>query len=175
MLPRPDFARVFRRLAMVVIRAESIADAIEVELLCNCRILNFLINTYLLGKFRLNYLSLNKFDCRPIRDASIAMPAWIHLANRQARHVIFPIGTIGQLLLSAQWYFSGAFSLIDRRKKPFSILNINRIAFYRRSSLTLHASQVTAPKWIPDADAPQIKHGSFLYKSPVRDSFGSIC
>lgn len=75
LLPRPDFARVFRRLAMVVIRAESIADAIEVELLCNCRILNFLINTYLLGKFRLNYLSLNKFDCRPIRDASIAMPA----------------------------------------------------------------------------------------------------
>jgi len=26
---------------------------------------------------------------------------------------------------------------------------------------------VTAPKWIPDADAPQTRHGNFLYKSSV--------
>ena len=40
--------------------------------------------------------------------------------------------------------------------------------------LTLQASHVTAPKWIPDADALQIRHGNFLYKSSVFDPIDSL-
>ncbi len=50
---------------------------------------------------------------------SIDIPAWIHFLNRHARQVIFDVERIRQLLFSRQWYLSGAFSLIDRRKKPF--------------------------------------------------------
>ena len=49
---------------------------------------------------------------------SIDMPARMHFRNRHARQVIFDVERIGQSLFSVQWYLSGAFSLIDRRKNP---------------------------------------------------------
>ena len=97
------------------------------------------------------YLSLNRFDCRPIRDAemkthrcvnesrwrresvdkpSMDMPTWTHFLNRHARHVIFDVDRISQMLLSAQRYRSGAFSFIDRRKNPFTRHCIDSISFF---------------------------------------------
>lgn len=82
------------------------------------------------------------------------IPAWRHFLNRHARQVIFDVETIRQLLFSAQWYRSGAFSLIDRRKKPF-----NNLSFRRDSSLfgdvfllcTLH-------KWQRRNECPMLMH-----------------
>jgi hypothetical protein len=102
---------------------------------------------------------------------SIDIPAWIHFLNLHALQVIFDVERIWQLLFSAQWYRSGAFSFIDRRKKPLTNeFNQREISLWI-FLLTLQASHVTAPKWMPDADAPQTRHGSFLYKSSV---FGPI-
>lgn len=101
------------------------------------------------------------------------IPIWRHFSNRHDRQMIFDVETISHRLFSEQKYRSGAFSLIDRRKNPSK----TQIVFTRQiqsSSLTLHASHVTAPKWIPDAEAPQTRQGSFLYKSSLFRSVTSI-
>ncbi len=65
--------------------------------------------------------------------------------------------------------FPGHFLWLIDEKNPWEMSFIQ--IFFGKSLLTLQASHVTAPKWIPDADAPQTRHGNFLYKSSV---FGPI-
>lgn len=82
---------------------------------------------------------MNRFDCRPIREAkiddkesminvkdliepSIDIPIRRHFWNRHDRHEIFDGDDndrrTSQWFFSEQKYLSGAFSLMDRRKKP---------------------------------------------------------
>jgi hypothetical protein len=60
------------------------------------------------------------------------------------------------------------FLLLIDEKNPSEIISLKESFLFKYCFLlTLQASHVTAPKWIPDADAPQTRHGNFLYKSSV--------
>jgi len=60
------------------------------------------------------------------------------------------------------------FLLLIDEKNPWKVISLKESFLFKYCFLlTLQASHVTAPKWIPDADAPQTRHGNFLYKSSV--------
>lgn len=67
------------------------------------------------------------------------------------------------------FYWSTKKSLQIKRKQKWNEILLFFILNMFIYSLTLQASHVTAPKWIPDDDALQIRHGNFLYKSSVFD------
>lgn len=101
-------------------------------------------------------LCLNKFDCRPIREPSMDMPASIHLRNRHARQLFLVIVLITQLFCSAHLKRGGTLSRNVRRKNPLQPLKETVCSILQIDALT---SQVVTPKWIPDEGSWQMAQG----------------
>ena len=137
-------------------------------------------------------LSLNRFDCLPMREAKREMKVQREEKREESRETIDGHSNLKTFLESTRstndlrcWddltsiVFRAVVSFrsifFDRSTKE-SLQHTNSLhsTDSQISSLTLHASHVTAPKWIPDADAPQTRQGSFLYKSSLFRSFTSI-
>ena len=137
-------------------------------------------------------LSLNRFDCLPMREAKGEKKVQREEKREESRETIDGHSNLKTFLEStrstndlrccddltsivfrAEVSFRSIF--FDRSTKE-SLQHTNSLhsTDSQISSLTLHASHVTAPKWIPDADAPQTRQGSFLYKSSLFRSFTSI-
>ena len=157
-----DFTFLF--FAIEAIRTESLIDAIAVDPFCSCRILQPRKKLFPSLNHWATNLSLNRFDCLPIREAkqrtkkmeereerecwpSMDIPICRHFSNRHDRQMIFDVETISHRLFSEQKYRSGAFSLVDRRKNPCA----EQAMEGQRDLLIL---LYTLHKWQPQSECP---------------------
>ena len=105
-------------------------------------------------------LCLNKFDCRPIREPSMDIPAFKHFRKRHARQEFRALPLITQLLFSAHLKRGGTLSRNVRRKNPLQPWRKSSTMRRRRRRRTVElTSQVVVPKWIPDDGSWQMTHG----------------